>query len=138
MRGFWMTNHVANSILRPMLRGPLGRRMGRRLAVMRYRGRRSGQMHEVVVQYARDGDHVVIVPGNADRKQWWRNMREALPVELWLAGSHVSGMATAISSRDGPAEVAHAMAAYRAVFRRARETSASTVVVRIELAATPA
>lgn len=46
-----MTNHVTNRLLSPLLRGPLGRVFGRRLALLRYRGRRTGRMRELVVQY---------------------------------------------------------------------------------------
>jgi hypothetical protein len=91
-RGFWVTNHLANPILRPLLRGPLGRRLGRRLAVLRYRGRRTGRVRKLVVQYVREGDQVWSWPGQPQRKRWWRNMAEPQPVEVWLAGSRHSGV----------------------------------------------
>ena len=132
-RGFWLTNHLANPMLRPLLRGPLGRRWGRRLAVMRYRGRRTGQAHELVVQYVREGDRVWVMPGQPDRKRWWRNMREPLAVEMRLAGHDVRGTAVALDAGDAPDEVAAAVTTYRTVFPRA--TGPAAVMVRIDLEA---
>jgi hypothetical protein len=134
--GFWMTNHVANPMLRPLLRGPLGRRWGRRLAVLRYRGRRTGTTYELVVQYVRDGDRVWIMPGLAERKRWWRNMREPLPVELWLAGQHVQGAARAITNEQAPNEVADAFAAYVKGFPRSGNGARPEVMVRVDLVRT--
>ena len=128
-RGFWVTNHVANPILRSLLRGPLGRRLGRRLAVLRYEGRRSGQPRELVVQYVRDGDRVWIVPGQPDRKRWWRNMLEPHAVELWLAGEHLAGMAHVLTSTVAE-EMERGFAAYRAVFPRVSEPA---VMVRVDV-----
>ena len=121
------TNRIANPILRPLLRGRLGRRLGRRLAVVRYRGRRTAAPHELVVQYARDGDRVWIVPGQPDRKRWWRNMGDGWPVTVWLAGQQHDGMARVV--RD-PDELAVGCTTYRATFARAQEP---TVMVRIDL-----
>src|SRR6266545_7087393 len=73
-RGFWWTNHVANPVLRRLLCGPLGSRLGRHLAVLRYRGRSTGRAHELVVQYAQDGHQIWVMPGHPERKRWWRNL----------------------------------------------------------------
>jgi hypothetical protein len=100
--GFWVTNHLGNPNLRPLLRSSLGRRLGRRLAVLRDRGHRSGQVHELVVQYVRVGDVVWIVPGQPERKRWWRNMLAPWPVELWLAGTHVTGAAHVLREPTTP------------------------------------
>jgi hypothetical protein len=68
--GIWVTNHLANPLLRPLLHGPAGHRLGRHLALIRYRGRRTGRSYELPVQYARDGDHLWILPGAPGRKNW--------------------------------------------------------------------
>lgn len=126
---FWVTNHIANPVLRSLLRGPLGRRLGRRLAVLRYRGRRTGRSYELVVQYARQGDVVWIVPGWADRKRWWRNMLEPRPVELWLGGERRSGTATVVDDA-ATEERKRGMAAYRSVVTGAKDMA---VLVRVDI-----
>ena len=115
----WVTNHLANPVLRPLLRGRAGQRLGRHLAVLRYRGNRTGAEHELIVQYARDGDHVWIVPGRPERKTWWRNLRTAAPVEIWLAGEHHHGTAAAIDGRDHPSDVVDALGRYLTALPRA-------------------
>ena len=58
--GIWATNHLANPILRQLLRGPAGHRLSRRLALIRYPGRRTGRMYELPVQFARNGNRIWI------------------------------------------------------------------------------
>jgi deazaflavin-dependent oxidoreductase (nitroreductase family) len=110
--GFWITNRLVNPVLVLLLRSPLGRRLGRHLALLSYRGRRSGQRHELVVQYARQGTQVWIVPGQPERKTWWRNLRKTSSVELRLAGEDFQGHATALRGDDRPEELRPALAAY--------------------------
>ena len=105
-------NHVVNPVLVLLLRSPLGRRMGRHLAVLTYVGRRSGRRRGLVVQYAREGTQVWIVPGQPKRKTWWRNMRPASAVELRLAGQEFRGRAVALLEDDHPDELRGALAAY--------------------------
>jgi hypothetical protein len=99
--GIWV-NHLANPVLRPLLHGPAGHRLGRHLALIRYRGRRTGRSYELPVQYARDGDRVWIVPGVPGRKTWWRNLRGGAAVELLLAGHDRHGRATVIGASRQP------------------------------------
>ncbi len=98
--GIWVTNHPANPLLRPLLRGPAGHQLGRQLALIRYRGRRTGRLYELPVQYTRNGDRVWILPAAPERKTWWRNLRGGAAVELVLAGRHHCGHATV----TGPGE----------------------------------
>ena len=143
--GFWVTNHLANPILRPLLRSRAGRRLGRHLAVLRYRGRRTGRQHELVVQYARDGDAVWVLPGQADRKTWWRNFAEPRDIEVWLAGENMHARGVTLDGHLQPGDVGRGLAAYLQQLPRARkapgvaaegdlsEVAARTVLVRIDL-----
>ena len=119
--GIWVTNHLANPVLRPLLHGPAGRRLGRRLALIRYRGRRTGRVYELPVQYARDGDRVWILPGAPGCKTWWRNLRGGAGVELVLAGHDRHGHAMVID-RSQPPEFAEGLTAYLRANPRARRT----------------
>jgi F420H(2)-dependent quinone reductase len=124
---FFATNKIANPILRPLLRGRLGTLLGHRLAVLRYRGRRTDASHELVVQYARAGESLWIVPGQPNHKRWWRNMGDGWPVTVWLAGQPHDGTARVVRDAD---ELAGRYTTYRATFTRAQEP---TVMVRTEL-----
>jgi len=85
-QAFPLTNVVANPILIPLLKNWLGRRLGRRLAVVEYVGRRSGDRHQLVAQYLRNGTTVRIRVGAADHKTWWRNFSTPRPMRLHLTG----------------------------------------------------
>src|SRR3954452_11148574 len=100
--GFWMTNQLAHPLLRRPLRPPAGLRLGRGLMVLRYTGTVTGRPHELVVQYARDGDTVWVLVGLADRKTWWHNLRQPADVDLWLAGEHVHARAVVVSGAVDP------------------------------------
>src|SRR6476469_1855111 len=101
-RAFWVTNRVANPVLRRLLRTTLGSRLGRGLMVLRYTGSVTGRPHELVVQYAQDGDTVWVLVGQADRKTWWHNLRQPADVELWLAGEHVHARAAVVAGSADP------------------------------------
>jgi hypothetical protein len=93
------TNRWANRFLLPYLRSPAGRRVGRRLAVIEYEGRRSGKGHELVTGYRRDGRTVRIRVGQARDKTWWRNFSTPRAMRIRLAGE--DHRATAHTMREG-------------------------------------
>jgi hypothetical protein len=100
--GFWVTNRVANPVLRRLLRGPIGKRLGRSLMVLRYTGTVTGRPHELVALYAREGDTVWVLVGAADRKTWWHNLRQPADVDLWVAGEHLRARASVVSGSTDP------------------------------------
>jgi F420H(2)-dependent quinone reductase len=112
MPPLWTTNRLANPVLRRLLRTRLGRRPGRRLMVIRYRGRRTGRRRELVVQYARSDATVWVLVGQADRKAWWQNLRAPAEVDLWLAGERRHARAVAVVGAERPAEARRGLVAY--------------------------
>jgi F420H(2)-dependent quinone reductase len=117
--GIWVTNHLANPILRQLLRGPAGHRLGRRLALIRYRGRRTGRMYELPVQFARNGNRIWILPGSPEHKTWWRNLRGGADVHLVLAGQDIHGHAMVVD-RSRPPEFAEGLSVYLRAVPQAR------------------
>jgi hypothetical protein len=85
LRQHFAVTGLANRALIPVLRSRAGRRLGRRLAVVEYLGRRSGQHRELVTQYAIEGRTIHIRVGAADRKTWWRNFNSPHLMGLRLA-----------------------------------------------------
>jgi hypothetical protein len=131
---FWITNRVANPVLRRLLRTPAGRWLGRGLMVLRYTGTVTGRPHELVVQYARDGDTVWVLVGWADRKTWWHNLRRPADVELWLAGVHVRARAVVVAGSAAPDQASAGLAAHRrAVPRGPRVDPATATLVRADI-----
>ncbi len=75
-----------NFIISALVRSPLHRLLSGTVVLLRYRGRKSGQLYTIPVQYARaDGDLVLFAMGAA-RKQWWRNLRSRPEVDVLLRG----------------------------------------------------
>jgi hypothetical protein len=97
---FLITNKVANPVLIPLLRSRPGARLGRRLAVVEYVGRRTGRRHRLVTQYSMDGLTVRIPVGAADRKAWWRNFRQPTRLQLRLAGVDHDAVAHVVTVGD--------------------------------------
>ncbi len=97
---FPLTNIVANRLLIPLLRSRAGRFLGRRIAVVEYLGRRSGQHHQLVTRYVKEGGTVRIEVGMFDRKTWWRNFKTEHPVRLRLAGQDYDMTAHVVGERN--------------------------------------
>jgi hypothetical protein len=72
-----------------------------------YIGRRTGRLIRLPVQYARDGDRLVVVAGAADTKRWWRNFTGAgQPATVTIAGCRRAGWVRVVA----PIEPGYAMA----------------------------
>ena len=84
--------------MRRLLRGPAGHRLCRRLALIRYPGRRTGRIYELPVQYVRNGNRIWILPGSPEHKTWWRNLRGGAEVHLVLARRNLRGHAMVIGA----------------------------------------
>src|SRR5262245_41880014 len=74
---------VPGPVNRVVLRLLSGRRLGtdRVFVGLAIRGRRSGRVFRFPVQYAGDEAGLVVAPGRAETKTWWRNLRGG-PTEL--------------------------------------------------------
>jgi hypothetical protein len=72
--------HLLNSRLHPLF--------GRKVLVLRYRGRRTRHTYGVPVMYATAGTDLVVMAGNPGAKTWWRNFtEESQTVEVVLDGT---------------------------------------------------
>ncbi len=109
---FGLYNRIVNPVVRPVLRSPLHGLFSRGLMLLTFRGRRSGRSFTIPVQYAREGDTVIVYPGRAAEKTWWRNLREAAPVRLHILGADVDGIGQAISGDADPEEMARGLGVF--------------------------
>jgi hypothetical protein len=98
---FRLTNRVVNPVLARVLASGAGRVLGRRLAVVEYLGRRSGEHRRLVTLYRRAGSAIEIPVGLPDRKAWWRNFAEPRPIHLHVAGQQLAGTARAVRDAAG-------------------------------------
>jgi NADPH:quinone reductase len=123
-------NRLVNPVVRLLLRSPLHRLLSGSLVILSYQGRKTGRWRSLPCMYARDGQDLYIVPGQPDRKVWWRNLRQPSRVLLRLQGRELEGTATASSD---PEAVAAGLRRYLARYPKA----ARTLGVRLDASGTP-
>lgn len=113
---------LANPAVRLVLRSPLHGVLGTGLALLAYRGRRTGRRLVIPVLVAPWRDGLVALAARPERKQWWRTFRRDAPAELRLAGRVLPVQGRLL---DG-AEAGEARRAYLERFPRAGRTLART------------
>jgi deazaflavin-dependent oxidoreductase (nitroreductase family) len=83
----WFMNRLINPLVHLILRSPLHGLLSGSIVLLTYQGRKSSKHYTLPVQYVRVGDTLIIVPGAAANKTWWRNRRGGAPVRLRV-GTH--------------------------------------------------
>ena len=125
----------SNRVVLGLLGSPWRGHLDRSLLGLSVRGRRSGRTYRFPVQYAVDSLGLVVVPGHAERKTWWTNLREpATPVAVLWTGDWVPGAAALLS----PGDPGYAVA--RSTYHRRwphAQLPPGQVVVRIRYAGPP-
>jgi deazaflavin-dependent oxidoreductase (nitroreductase family) len=124
----WFMNKIVNPLVKMILRSPLHRLMSATLLLITYRGRKSGKEYTLPVQYVQDGSYIFIVPGYAEQKTWWHNLKGGLDVQLMLKGQALSGQGTLLESEANAEEILKAFGLYLQYFPQ----SAKIHNVRIE------
>lgn len=99
------------------------------LVALEVPGRRTGRSYRLPVQYAVDSEGIVVVPGHAETKSWWRNLTgRPTPVEVLWRGGWEPGVAEVLRVYD--ADHARALDTYLGRWPRA-SFPAGQVLVRI-------
>ena len=70
------------------------------VALLRISGIKTAPAFEVPVQYARDGDVVVVYARSASSKTWSRNLRRPTQLSVWLDGGWRMGVAHVLAHSD--------------------------------------
>jgi hypothetical protein len=91
---------VRDRVVRATLASSAHPALDRSLVVLRVRGVRTGQHLEFPVQYAATPDGVVVLPGRAEAKTWWRNLRRPAPVDVLVGGEWHTGVGVVLQSGD--------------------------------------
>ena len=104
------TKSFVNRVLITLLNSGAGRLLGRRLAVVEYRGRSTGQQHRLVAAYVAEGHSVRFAVGMADHKTWWRNFQTPHPLRLRLAGASYDAVGHVVQAGRQVGVVAELMA----------------------------
>jgi deazaflavin-dependent oxidoreductase (nitroreductase family) len=110
--GWWFMNHLVNPLVRFSLRSPFHRLISGSIMLITYRGRKSGHTYTLPVQYVRTGNTLNIVPGAAETKTWWRNLRGGAPVRVRLRGQDLSAQAEVLTGEANGDEIRDVLDSY--------------------------
>ena len=118
---------LPNRVVGAILDSSLHRLLSRSLCVIRYRGRRTGAVHQTPTQYVRQGDDVLILVARASQKNWWRNFRspDGWELDLLIGGEWLPARGRAIQGGVEPETVGPYLDAYLARFPKAAKSIAS-------------
>ena len=83
----WFRNRLVNPVVRLLLRSPLHPVLSRSLMILGYQGRKTGRWRSLPCMYARDGQDLYVVPGQAGRKVWRHNLRQPTRVRVDANGT---------------------------------------------------
>ena len=95
---------IGNKCVAALLRSPLHGLLDGGTMLITLTGRRSARTFTIPVNYARDGDALIVV-SQSDRS-WWKNLRGGAPVRVRLQGRKLFGCA---ESSETPKTVAAGM-----------------------------
>jgi deazaflavin-dependent oxidoreductase (nitroreductase family) len=108
----WFMNHLVNPFVRFILRSPFHRLFSGSIMLITYQGRKSGRTYTLPVQYARTDGTLAVVPGAAEVKTWWRNLRGGASVRLRLCGQDLNARAEVLMGEANHEAFAGALSAY--------------------------
>jgi len=95
----WRPPGWVNAVVIRLLRtSGIERWLGSYIALLAFKGRRSGRLFATPLTYLRDGGEVIIVTKRG--RVWWRNLLDEPRVALRLAGRNVRGVARVLSGDD--------------------------------------
>ena len=87
-----LTYRVANPIVKMILRSPLHKIASASVALLHFRGRKSGRAFVTPLSYVRDSDNIWLLSAHTTR--WWMNLRDNhTPVSLEVARKTYTGKA---------------------------------------------
>jgi len=85
--------YLLNPVISGLLRSPLHGVASKNIAILHFRGSKSGRQLMTPLSYTREGSTVRLLSSTNTR--WWRNLRgEGVPVEIEIARACISGAAT--------------------------------------------
>lgn len=112
-----------NSFIQFLLRSPLHGVMSGSTMLITIKGRKTGRLITLPVNYVRDGNLLWVVSYRS--RTWWRNISGGVPVKILLRGQEKEALADAILDE---AKVAEALGSYVQKF----PISARAIGVRLE------
>jgi deazaflavin-dependent oxidoreductase (nitroreductase family) len=117
-----------NRAMLALLRSPLHGVVSGSVLALAVTGRRTGTRLAFPVQYARDGDRLVVAAVGAAGKRWWRNLRGGAPVEIVLRGRRMRGSGRVLDGEPAAAALRVWAARYPRATARLDDDVAAIVI----------
>lgn len=95
---------AANPLTMKLLGSRLHFLLSRDLLVANFRGRKSGKRFSAPLSYVEVGGRLYLCT-RPEAANWWKNMREGVPVEITWRGRPTQARATVLDSSSSEAEV---------------------------------
>jgi deazaflavin-dependent oxidoreductase (nitroreductase family) len=121
---------LQNPMMRWLLRSRWHGSVSNLYVLLSVTGRKSGKVYHVPVQYAQEGNTLVIL--TSAEYVWWRNLQGGAPVQVYLRGKQYDAQAEA--SRQAEAVVQVAQQVYpKLTAERAAQFATNKVALRVTL-----
>lgn len=91
---------IGNAVVVRILGSPLHRLLSGAVAIVDYKGRRSGRRVRLPVQYATLDGQVIVCPARSESKLWWRNFEDPHPATITIAGRRVDTVGAVVKRPD--------------------------------------
>lgn len=89
-----------NPLVSAVLRSPLHWFLSSGLMLITVTGRKTGRRYTIPVGYHEMDDAIVILVGEAPRKQWWRNYRDERSIDIRLRNHVRRGVGRVLDGRS--------------------------------------
>ena len=86
---------VMNPVMKRMVRGG-GGKMGDKIMLIHFKGRKSGKAYVTPLGYTREGDTITCFTDSP----WWKNLEGGAPVGVTIKGKELKGFATVVSDKE--------------------------------------
>jgi deazaflavin-dependent oxidoreductase (nitroreductase family) len=77
-----------------------------------FQGKKSGKTYTLPVNYAEDGLSVYVIPGWAEKKTWWHNIKFDTPVTVTLHGNTYAARADLLTPQSDKSKIVDGLNIY--------------------------
>ena len=121
---------LQNPMMRWLLRSRWHGLVSKLYVLLSVTGRKSGKVYHVPVQYAQQGDTLLIL--TSAEYVWWRNLQGGAPIQVHLRGKQYAAQAEAFRETDIVADISQKVYP-KLTPERAAQFAASKVALRVTL-----
>src|SRR6266567_388234 len=94
---------LSNPLVIWLVRSPLHHLVDKHTMLITVTGRKSGQPYTLPVSYVRDGETLLMI--SQKNRTWWKNLRPAAPITVFLQGRALQGRGETFSDTNTAAKI---------------------------------